>query len=159
MSCYISSGKILLCLIFSLLLSWGCMPCDTFSVPLLVLCKNRLLHVVIMIRINLAYYEVILLYQVGIIMFSWNQILRICKYMLICGERFLIFWSNLDLLLPAVRFRPTIEDESLCLRWTPPLWNGYWMFELISMYCLLCDDLDEITDTWCSWISLSPLKQ
>ena len=37
--------KILLCLIFYLLLSWGYMPCDTCSVPFLVLCTSRLICV------------------------------------------------------------------------------------------------------------------
>ena len=37
--------KIILCLIFVLLLSWGCMICDTCSVPLLVMCTSHLIHV------------------------------------------------------------------------------------------------------------------
>ena len=61
-----SSEKILLCLIFSPLLSWGCINCDTCSVPFLVLFTNRLLHVVTMIHGHLAYYEVLLFSQVGL---------------------------------------------------------------------------------------------
>ena len=38
-------GKILLCLIFVLILSWGYMLCDTCSVPFMVLCTRHILHV------------------------------------------------------------------------------------------------------------------
>ena len=49
-------GKMLLCLIFVLLLSWGCMLCDTYSVPLLVLCTSHLLHVAPMMHNHLVCY-------------------------------------------------------------------------------------------------------
>ena len=106
----------LLCLILSTLLSWGCMPCEICSVPLMVLFTSHLLHVVPMMRGNFNYYELLLFYQVGITSCGWNQIIRICEYRLICREGFLIVWANLDWFFPSVRVCPKIEDESICLR-------------------------------------------
>ena len=145
----------LLRMIFSMLLSWGCMPCDTCSFPLLVLCTIYLIHVVPIMRGNLDYYEVLLLHQVGIMVCGWNQILQICEYRLICGEGLLIAWENLLWLLPDVRVCTTIEDESICLHCTVPLWNGSWIFESLSLHCFICDDLEGLTDNWFSWKSLS----
>ena len=49
-------GEILLCLIFVLLFSWGCILCDTFTVPLLVICTSRLTHGAPVTHNNLVYY-------------------------------------------------------------------------------------------------------
>ena len=46
---------LILCLILILLLSWGCMLCDTCSVTLLVLCNSRLLHVAPRMHNHLVY--------------------------------------------------------------------------------------------------------
>ena len=50
-------GDILLCLIFVLLLSWGCMLCDTCSVPFMVLCTSLIFHVAPTMHDNLVCYE------------------------------------------------------------------------------------------------------
>ena len=129
--------NIILCLIVSPLLSWGCMNCDTCSVPLLVLCTRRIIQVVPMMRGHLVYYELLLLSQVGLMVCGWNKIIRICEYRMIFGEGLFIAWANLYWLLPAVRFCTTIEYESICLRCKFLLWNGYWTFESLSVFFAL----------------------
>ena len=57
---------VLLCLIFILLLSWGCMLCDTCSVPFLVLCTIHPLHLAPTVHNHLVYYAQLLLCQVGL---------------------------------------------------------------------------------------------
>ena len=64
------------------------------------------------------------------------EVLLLVFYYLISGEGWLIAWAGLDWLLPAVRVCLMIEDESICLCCTEPLWGGSWMFELISLHCL-----------------------
>ena len=49
-------GKILLCLILVMLLSWVCMLCDTCSVTFMVLCNSRILHVAPTMHNNLVCY-------------------------------------------------------------------------------------------------------
>ena len=134
---YYYLGKILMCLILSPLLSWGCMPYDTCSVPFMVLCTIRLLHVAPMMHGNLVYYELPLFSQVWLMVCGWNRIIRRCEYRLICGKGFLIAWENLDWFLPAVRVCPKIEYGSLCLRCTVPLRNGSWIFEPLSIIWLI----------------------
>ena len=48
--------KILLCLIFVLLLSWGCMLCDTCSVPFMVLCTGCIIYVDSTMRDHLVHW-------------------------------------------------------------------------------------------------------
>ena len=139
-------------------ISQGCGLCETCSAPLLVLCNSRILHVAPMMRGHLVYYELLLLSQVGIMVCGWNKIIWRFEYRLICGEGLLISWESLYLLLPDIRFCIIIEDESLCLHCTVPLWSGSWMFEPLSLNYLLCDYLEKLTDTWCSWKSLPCLK-
>ena len=136
--CHIFWEKTLLCLIFSLLLSWGFMLCDICSAPLMVLYTSRLLHVAPTMRGQMFYYELLLLPQVGIMVCGWNQILRRYEYRLICGEGLLITWAGLDWLFPAIRFCPIIEDEIICLRCTVPIWSAFWMFESLSLNCFFC---------------------
>ena len=126
-ACSIVLVKTLLCLIFYLLLSWVFMPYVIYSVPLLVLCNRRLLHVVPMIFGSLSYYEWLLLSLVGITVCGCNQIIQICGFRLIGGKEYLIFWSNLYWFLPAVIIFPTIEGGSLYLCLIVPLWSGFLM--------------------------------
>ena len=127
--------------------------CNTCSVTLLVLCNSRLFHVSPTMSGHLVYYELLLLSQVGLRVWGRNQMIRRCGYKLISGEGFLIAWEGLDRLLPAVRVCTIIEDESLCLLCTVPLWSSSWIFESLSMHCLLCGYLEELTYTWCSLTS------
>ena len=143
-------GEILLCQILSTLLSWGCIPYGICRFQLLFWCTIRILHVVTMMHVRLAYYELILLSQVGLTVCSCNQTLQICDYRLICGEELFIVWEDLGWLVPAVIICPTVEDGNICLRCTVPLWNGYWRFVFLYMHCFLYDYLGELTNTWCS---------
>ena len=143
------SRWIVLVLIFSLLLYWRYMPDGIYSVPLLVICTRRLIHLVPMMRGSLYYCKWIFLYQVGITVCGWNTIIQICGCRLIGGEEFLIVWENLDWLLPAVIVCYIVEVESLYLHCTVLLWSGFWRFELIAMHYLLCDYLGKLIDTWC----------
>ena len=145
-------------MIFSLLLSWGCIPYGICSVPLMVLCTSRILHVVPMMRGHLAYYAWLFLYQVVLKVCVWNQIIQNCGCRLIGGEDFLIVWENLDWLLLSVIVYPTTEDEILYLRCKVPRWSGFERLNFSLWIVLLCDYLEELTDTWCSWYSLSSLN-
>ena len=158
MACWVVLGKTLLCLIFSSLLSWGCMPYVICSVPLLVLCTICILHVVPTIIGCLDYCEWLLLSLVGLTVCGCKHIIQICGCRMIVGEEFLIAWTNLYWLFPAVIICTSIEGESLYLHFIVPLWSGFWRSELISLYCLICDYLGELTDNCCSWLSLSSLK-
>ena len=52
----ILGGGVLLRLIFALILSWGCMICDTCSVTFMVLCISHILHVESMMHDHLVCY-------------------------------------------------------------------------------------------------------
>ena len=108
LACWIVLKKALLCLIFSPLLFWGFMTYAIFSVPLMVLCTSRLIHVVPMIIYCLDYCELLFLSLVGLTVRSCNEILQICGCRLIGGEELLIVWSNLDWLFPDVVICTTI---------------------------------------------------
>ena len=96
LACWIILLKTLLCQIFSLILSLGCMSYGICSVPFLVQCTSRILNLVPIMRGLLAYYELLIVSPVGLTVCGWNQILQIWGYRLIGGEAFLIFWVNLD---------------------------------------------------------------
>ena len=49
-------GEVILCLIFVLILSWGCIICDTCSVPFMVLYSSHIIHVAPMIQDHLVCY-------------------------------------------------------------------------------------------------------
>ena len=145
-------GKTLLYLIFFPLLFWVCMPYGICIVPLLVLFNRRLLHVVPMMIYCLAYFELILLSLVGLTVCGCNQIIQICGCWLIGGKKLLIFWANLDWLLPAVVICPTIGGSIIYLRCIVPLWSGFLWSEWFSLHCFLCYYLGKITDTWFPWL-------
>ena len=84
--CWIILGETLLRQIFFLVLSWVCMYYGICSVPFLVRCTSFLLRVAPMMRVRLAYYELLIVYQVGLTVCGCNQILQICKYRLIGEE-------------------------------------------------------------------------
>ena len=134
-ACWIILVKTLLCLIFSLLLFWVCMPYKIFSVPLLVLCTRLILHVLPIILYLLAYCDLLFLSLVGITVCGCNQILQICGCRLIIGEEFLVVWDNLYWFLPVVAICPTIEGGSIYLHFIFPIWSGSWVSELISLNC------------------------
>ena len=108
-ACWIVLGKTLMCLILFPLLFWVCIPYVIFSVPLMVLCTSRFLHVVPMMLYHLDYCELLLLSLVGLTVSGFYQILQIFWWRLIGGEELLIVWANLDWLLPDVIVCPTIE--------------------------------------------------
>ena len=83
-------GKNIMCLILSPLFFWVYMPYVIYSVPLMVLCTSRLLHVVPMMLYRLTYCELLFFYLVGITVCGCNQIIKICECGLIGGEEFLI---------------------------------------------------------------------
>ena len=83
-------GKTLLCWILSPLLSWKCMPYGVYSVPFLVLCTIRLLHVVPMMLVNLDYCELLFSSLVRIMVCGCNQNIKICGCRIIVGKWFLI---------------------------------------------------------------------
>ena len=131
--------------------SWGFMPCGICTVPFLVLCTSRLLRVVPMMCGRLSCYELLLVFQVGLTVCGWNKILQIYGYRLIVGEAFLIVLSDFGWFLPVVIVYPTVAGNSLFIFSTVPLWSGFWRFVSLSLHCLICDFLGELTDTWCSW--------
>ena len=151
-------GKAILCQILFPLLSWGCMPYGICGVPFLVQCTSHLLRVVPMMCGRLACYELLLVSQTGLTVCGLNQIIQICGYRLIGGEDFLIVLSTLGWFLLAVKVCSTVEDESILIFCTARIWSGVWRFVLIYIYCLIYDYLGGLTDTWCSWKSLSYLK-
>ena len=114
-------GGTLPCLRFVPLLFLGCMPYGIFSVTWMVLCNNRLLHVVPMILYILAYCDLIFLSLVGLTLCGCNQILQICACGLIGGDKFLILCVYLYRLLPASVICPTIGGGSIYLRCIVPL--------------------------------------
>ena len=71
-------------------LDWECLTYGISIVPLLVLCTNRLLHVVIMMIYHFAYYELLFLFLVGIMVYGCNKIIQICGRRMIGGEECLI---------------------------------------------------------------------
>ena len=106
-------------------LDWECLTYGISIVPLLVLCTNRLLHVVIMMIYHFAYYELLFLFLVGIMVYGCNQIIQICGRRMIGGEECLIIWSYLDWFLPAVLICTEIGCGSLYLQCIVPLWSGF----------------------------------
>ena len=125
LACWIVWGKNLPCLILFTILFWGCMPYGICSVPFMVLFTRRLLHVVTMMSYSLAYCEPLFLSLVGLMLCGCNLILKICGCRLIGEEDFMIFWENLDWLLPAVVICTTIEIWSLYLRCTILIWSVF----------------------------------
>ena len=132
--------KNLLYLIFSPLLSWGCTLCDTSSVPLLVLCIIRLLRVVPTMRSHLVYNELLLLYQVGLMVWGWNQIIQRCEFKLISGKGFLITWAGLDWFFPDVRVCPIIEDY-------------FFVYAAQSRYEVVLEGLNHSLCIFCSFVT------
>ena len=92
-------GRILLCLILFPLLPWGFMLYETCSDPFLVLCISRLLHLDPTMLDHLVYYELLILYQVGLRVCGWNKIIRRCEYRLICEEGLLICMSRFRMIV------------------------------------------------------------
>ena len=137
-ACWFFFGKTLLCLIFFLILFWGCIHYKFCSVTLLILCNIRLIHAVSMMLYCFDFCELLFLSLVGIMVCGCNQILQICGCRLFGGGEFLIFWGNLDWLLPAVVIFLIIECGIICLLFIVLLWSGFWSSEWISMHRLLC---------------------
>ena len=125
--------KTLLYLILVPLLFWGCMTYGICSVLWMVQCTRNIIHVVIMMIYCLAYYGLLLLFLVGIAVFSCSQIIQICACRLIGGDELLIWWAYLDWLFPGVVIRPTFLGRSIYLLCTAPLWNGFWTSGTISL--------------------------
>ena len=122
------------------------------------LCTSRIFYVLPMMCGCLACYELLLVSQVGITVCGWNKILRIYGYRRIGGEALLIVFSYLGWLLPVLIVFPIVAYESLFLRWTVPLWSGFWRLVSQSPHCLIYDFLGALPDIRCSWKSLSYLK-
>ena len=146
---WIVAGKILLCLIFVLLLFLGCMPYEIYSFTLLVLCNSRIIHVVPIMLYRLDNCALLYLFLVGRGMCSCNRILQKCWCRLIGGGELLIVLANLDWFFLAVVICTTIEGGSLYLNCTVPIWSYFWRYVLLSLHCLLCDNLGELIDNWC----------
>ena len=91
------------------------------SVPCLVLCTSRIIHVVPMMIYHLAYCGLLIFSLVVLAVCGSSQILQICLCRLIGGAKFLIFLSYLDLLLPVVLICPTIVGGIIYLRCIVPL--------------------------------------
>ena len=155
---HIVLGEILLCLILYPLLSWGCIICDTCSVPLMFLCTIRLLHASPTMRGNLVYYELLFLSQVGLRVCGWNQIIQRCEYRLICGKGLLIYFSGLDWFLSAVIICTIVEDDLFCLSYTVPLRNYFeGLYHSLHIVCSIIA-WGALTDTWCLCKLLSSSK-
>ena len=154
LACWIVLGKTLPCQIFFLMFSCRCMPYVICNFLLMVQCTRLLLHLVPLMRGCLVYYELLLVSQVGLMVCSCNQIYQICWYRLIGGKEFLIILSDLGWLLNVVIVCPTVEDVSLCLSCTVPLWSVFWILISISLRCLIYNYLGGLTDAWCSLKSL-----
>ena len=111
LACWIVWGETLLSMIFVPLLFLGCMLYVICSVPYLVLCTSRNLHVVPMMLYLLDYRELLFLYLVWLTVCSCNRIIQICGCRLIGGEELLIFWADLDWLLPHVETCTRIKSK------------------------------------------------
>ena len=77
------------------------------SVPWLVQCIRRVLHVVTMMICTLAYCELLLLYLVGVVVCGCNQNIHRYVCMPIGGDGLLIAELDLGLLLLAGALCPT----------------------------------------------------
>ena len=82
--------KKLPCLRFVPLLFLGFIPYGIFSVPWTVQCTIWILHVVPMVIYCLEYCELLLLYLAGLAVCVCIQIIQICAYRLIGGDKLLI---------------------------------------------------------------------
>ena len=67
------------------------MPYGVYSVSWMEQCTSRILHVLPMILYNFAYFGLLLLPLVGIVVCGFSQILRICVCSLIGGDQLLIY--------------------------------------------------------------------
>ena len=90
LACWIVCGETVLCLVLFPLFFWGCITYGIISVPFLVLCTSRLLHVVPMMIYCLDCCELLFLSLVGLTVCGCNQILQKCGCRLIGGEEFFI---------------------------------------------------------------------
>ena len=76
------------------LLFWVCMPYGICSVPYLVQCNSRLLHMVPMMFYLLDYFGLLLFSMVGISVCSCSQILQIYACTMVGGDE--LFISGVD---------------------------------------------------------------
>ena len=127
------------------------MICDNCSVPLLILCTRYLLHVAPTMCGHLVYCELLLLSQVGLRVCSWNQILWICEYRLICGEGVMhvntgivLVWKIVpDFCLPHFMIvvspgaLPAFQSSCFCLPWLSFLHSsGFTFLVCLVWWCI-----------------------
>ena len=128
-----------------------CMPYDIRSIPCLIWCTSRLLHVVPVMLYNLAYCGLLILSLVGLVLCGCSQILQTCECNIIGGNELSYALTDLDTLLSDVVIYPTIGGRSLYLRFIVALWNGFWTYGCLYVHCFTCDYLGKPIGTWCPW--------
>ena len=82
------------------------------SVPYLVRCTSRFLHIVPMMFYILDYCVLLIMSLVGLVVCSCSQILQIYVCKMIVGYEFLIVGVDSELLLISVVTCPTVGGES-----------------------------------------------